>query len=79
MRLIKIYLRANWHDPSRIHPVVTLVVVAFDMVKVNGVGDFWDLIEFAGVAPQIGVVDNAANVALEMAVVDWVEANERGE
>jgi hypothetical protein len=49
------------------------------VVHVDGRGDAGLLIEIAQVIREIGIVDDAAQVAFEVAVVDRVEANERGE
>jgi hypothetical protein len=53
--------------------------VALDVVEVGRVAEGRLLIEHARVVPQARIVDQAANVALEVAVVHGVEAHERGE
>src|SRR3546814_5501759 len=55
------------------------VVVVLDVMQVHRVGDTGHLVELAGVAPQVGVVDETLPVALEVAVVDRIEAHQRGE
>ena len=55
------------------------VVVALDVLHVHGLGDARHLIELAGVAPEIGIVGEVAPVALEVVVVDRIEAHQGGE
>ena len=59
--------------------VVGDVVVPLDVVEVYRVGDAAGLIEVFEVAKEVRVVDDSAEVALEMAVVDGVEAHEGDE
>src|SRR4029077_14715174 len=66
-------------DSSRIDVVVGDVVVPLDVVEVHGVGDAVGLIEVFEVAEEVGVVDDPPEVALEMAVVDGIEAYEGDE
>ena len=63
-------------DTGWIDVVVGDVVVPFDMVEVDGVGDAVCLIEIFEVAEEVRVIDNSPDVALEMAVVDGVETQE---
>ena len=66
-------------DTGRIDVVVGDVVMPLDVVEVHGVGNAVDLTEIFEVAEEVGVVDNPPEVALEMAMVDGVEAYERDE
>ena len=66
-------------DTGRIDVVVGDVVMPLDMVEVHGVGDAVGLIEVFEVAEEVGVVDDPPEVALEMAVVDGIEAHESNE
>ena len=64
----------KWDDTGRIDVVVGDVVMPLDVVEVDGVGDAVGLIEVFEVAKEVRVVDDPPKVALEMAVVDSVEA-----
>ena len=66
-------------DPPRIEPGVRHVVVALDLVDVDGLGDAGHLVELAREAEQVRVVGDQAQVALEVRVVDGIEADQRGE
>ena len=66
-------------DTGRIDVVVGDVVMPLDVVEVDGVGDAVGLIEVFEVAEEVRVVDDPSEVALEMAVVDSVEAYEGDE
>ena len=70
---------ADRHDARRVQVRVAAVVVALDEVDVHGVGDAGHLIHVAHEPPEVRVVDDAAAVALEVAVVDGVEADQRRE
>ena len=66
-------------DTGWIDVVVGDVVMALDVVEVDGVGDAVGLIEVFEVAEEVGVVDDPPEVALEVTVVDGVKAYEGNE
>ena len=55
------------------------VVVGADLVEVDGLGDAWPLVEVTRVRPQVLVLDELSDRALEVNLVDGVESNERRE
>ena len=71
----EILLGTKGDDTSRIDVVVGDVVVPFDVVEVHGLGDAVRLVEVLEIAEEVRVVDDSPEVALEMAVVDDVEAH----
>ena len=75
----EILVGAKGDDTGRIDVVVGDVVVALDVVEVDGAGDAVGLIEVFEVIEEVGVVDDSPEVALEMTVVDGVESHERDE
>ena len=79
VRQCEVDQRPDRHDPGRIDTAVAAVIVTLDMVEVHRLGDARHLIEIAQVIPEIGIVDDAPHVALEVAVVDRVETHQRGE
>ena len=70
---------ANRNDPCRIDVVVREVIVALDMVEIDRRGDSRLLVEVQKVSLEVGVVRDAAQVALEVPIIDGVKANERAE
>jgi hypothetical protein len=56
---------------------VAPVVVALYVGHVHRLGDGWVGVELPQVAPEVRVVRDAVEVALEVAVVDGVEADQR--
>ena len=66
-------------DAGWIDVVVGDVVMPLDVVEIYGVDDAVGLIEVFEVAEEVRVVDDPPEVALEMAVVDGVEAHEGDE
>ena len=79
MRRLQVQDRALGHDAGRIDHVVALVVVALDVPEIHRFGDAGHLVELAQETRQVRVVGDAAQVALEVAHVHRVEADERGE
>src|SRR5512142_1097348 len=72
-------LWAERHDPGGVDVGVHLVVVAFDVVEIDGVAKPWGLEQVAGVGPQHRHLGELVPVALEVPVVDRVEADQGGE
>src|SRR5262245_8206522 len=79
VRRRKIERRTERHDPSRVHVALAGVIMPLDLIHVHRRGDAFLLIEGAQVIGEIRIIDDAAQVAFEVAVVDRVKANERGE
>src|SRR3990172_2515012 len=75
----KVLFGANWHNAGGINVVVGDVVVPLDVVEVHGVGNAVGLIEIFQIAEEVGVVDDPSDIALEVAVVDRIEPNQRDE
>ena len=71
--------RAEGDDTRRVHVGVHDVVVPLDVGEVDRVAEAGRLEEVTRVAPQRRHLDELAPVALEVAVVDGVEAHERRE
>src|SRR5579884_4145798 len=76
---LEIDRRTHRHNPGRIEEGVTGVVVAFDVREADRLSNTGDLVKVARIAPQVWIIDDAPEVALEVAVVNRVEAHQRGE
>ena len=72
---MKVLHRPRWDDAARVQTHVTGVVVPLDMIEIHGLRDRGPLIEFAHEFHQIGIVGDPAYVALEVHIIDGVEAN----
>src|SRR5262245_49178314 len=70
----KINHRPLGHDPERVAQRARRVIALFVNLKVDGLGDAGRLIQLTCVRPQIGIINEAANVALEGAVIRRVKA-----
>ena len=70
--------RSDRHDPRRIDRLVAHVIVPGDMVEIHRLRHAGHLVELARIAPEVRIVDQPPAVALEVAVIDRVEAEERG-
>ena len=58
--------------PETTYPsyLATLPALGAMLIIVSGLADPRNLVEFAGEAPQIGIVDNPAQITFEVAVID---------
>ena len=52
------------------------VIMTLDVGEIDGLPDPAPLVEAAGIVPEGRVVDQAPDVALEVAVIDRVEADQ---
>ncbi len=69
----------DWNNAGRIDFGMRHVVVTLDVVEVDGTRDAGLLIQVHQVALQVWIIDDAADIAFEMAVINDVEPNERAE
>ena len=76
MSFLQVKVRSYGYDPGGVQGGVTGVIVVCDMVKVDGGGDIVDLEQLTNITPEVGVVDDARSVALEVTMIDRVEANQ---
>jgi hypothetical protein len=75
----EIQFGADRHDAGRVHLAVTRIIVGLDVIQVHRLGDARHLIQLAHIVRQVGIVFDAADVAFEVAVINGIEADERGE
>src|SRR5262249_30316847 len=76
---IEINRRADGEDACWVDGLMAHIVVALDMGEIHRSQHAGPLLEVAGVGAQRRVVDDPPDVALEVANVDRVETNQRGE
>lgn len=79
MGFVEVQFRAKRYDSGGIDRVVARVVVMLYVIDIAGWADFRVLVDVFDVIPQVGEIGERTQVALEMAVVDGVEADESGE
>src|SRR5688500_8334310 len=77
--MAEIELRAERHDSGGINLRVGDVVVPLDVIEVNRVGDARLLIKILQVTVEIWEIDDAAEIAFEVAVINRVEAHQCAE
>ena len=66
-------------DSSRINFGVRHVIMALDVIEIDGVGDIRLLIQVHQISLQVWIIDNATQIALKMAVINDIEADKRAE
>ena len=79
MGTVVIDIRPQRHDPGGIDAAVRVVVVRFDVGKVDRPGDARPLIQIADIARQVCKILQTLAVALEVPVVHRVKTDQRGE
>ena len=52
------------------------IIMTFDMIEINRLGDAGPLIQVHQVTLEVGVIDDPADVAFEVTVIDDVKSNE---
>ena len=67
--------RAKGDDAGWINIEMGGVIVPLDVIEVHGIGDTVGLIEVSQIAEQVWIIDNASEVALEMAVIHGIESD----
>jgi len=67
------------HNPGRIDVGVHNMVVLLDLYKINGVAEARRLEQIPGIGPQHRHLRQLLSIAFEVAMVDGVEAGQRGE
>ena len=58
---------------------MAVVVVPHDVVEVDRRRDTRPLVQFSGIGPKVGIVDDPLPVALEVQVIDQIKAKEGGD
>ena len=79
MRFREIEQRADGNDASRINLAVCDVVVPFNVIEIDRVSDAGLLIQVHKVSLQIGIIDTALEIALEVAVINRIKTHQRAE
>ena len=62
------------HDAGGVDVVVRDVIMALDVVEVDRIGNAVGLIEVFQVAEEVGIVDDAPDIALEVSMVHGVKS-----
>ena len=79
VRCHQILVWADGNDAGRIEFAMGAVVVPFDVIEVHRVGDAVGLIQISQIAEEVRIIDDAPEVAFEMAVVHGIEPDQRHE
>src|SRR5690606_27474445 len=79
MRALQVQHRPQRHNAVGVDGGMTAVVMLLDVVEIHHVSNTLPLVQLAGVGPEVNVVRQPLQVALEVAVVDGIEADQGGE
>ena len=66
-------------DAGRVDVIMCHIVVPLDMVEIDGLGDAVGLVEIFEITEQAWVIDDATEVAFEVAVIDRIESDQGDE
>lgn len=67
------------HDFAGINGCMGHVIVALDVVEVDRLSNALSLIKVLEIPEEVRVIDDSPKIALEMAVIDGVEPDQRDE
>ena len=79
MRAVEVQQRADGDNAGRVDVFMRHIIVSLDMVEIDRLSNARKLVEILKITGEMGIVDDASKVALEMAMVDSIEADERDE
>ena len=71
--------RCGWNDTQRITVRRRAGITASVNIKINGILDPGEGINFTRIAPKVGIVDQAITATAEGQIVSDIEAGESGE
>ena len=77
MRTGEVQERPDGHDASRVDVVMRDVIMPFDMVEIDRVGNARHLVQVLQIPGEMRVIDNAPEVAFEMAMIHRIEPKQR--
>src|SRR5262249_36300448 len=75
----KVDRRTNRHNAGWVDLTVAHIVVALDVHKIHRRGDAGPLVELARIGPKVGIIDQSPDVTFEVAIIDGIETDKRGE
>ena len=78
MGLLKIEQRASGDNTGWINLIVAVIVVALDMIHIDRLGHARPLIDFPHIVGKVGIICDALNIALEVAVIDCIKTHQGG-
>ena len=76
VRLRQINRRPDRDNAGRINFGVRHVIMTFDVIEINRLGDAGLLIQVHQISLQVPIIDDPADIAFEVTVIDDVEPNE---
>ena len=69
-------IRPNRNNSEGIDVVVGEIVMPFDMVHIHGPGNARLVIQLPQVPPQVRIINDSADIALEVKIIDGVEPDQ---
>ena len=76
---VQIQYRASRHNARRVQMAVTAVVMGLDVIQADRAGHARHLVQLQHVVPQIRIINQTAQIALEMDNIDRIKANQGSE
>ena len=73
----EVQFRPDWNNAGRVDRLVAGIVMPADMIEVYRRSNPGELKQIAGVTPEIGIIDEPAQITFEVADIDGIETDER--
>lgn len=73
---VPVQIRPDGDNAVRVNRVVAVVIVVADVVEMGRLCHAFDLIELAGVGPEVRIFDQFTTITFEVAMIDNVETHE---
>ena len=64
----EVLVRTKWHNARRINIIMRDVIVAFDVIEIDSVGNSFMLIQLFEISKQIGIIHDASDVTFKVSM-----------
>ena len=71
----EVLIRTEWHNARGINVIMRQVVMAFDMIEINRVGNTFLLIQVFEIAEEIRIIHDTPDITFKVSVIDRIESD----
>ena len=71
----EILIRAKWDNAGGINVIMRDVIMAFDVIKIDSVGDSLLLIQIFEVPKEMGIIHDTSNVAFKVSMIHGIKSD----
>ncbi len=73
MGLGKINHRTHWDYTGWVNALMTPIIVLLDAIEIDRICNTRQLIKISGISPQIRIINDTAEIALKMSIIDRIK------